>query len=81
MADLNTRILRRAGYAPGQVELLLTKLNQGLTRHEPFEWGDNRALATAHEYIRDNWYRLQSGQVIDVEFILGETTKPKEPES
>lgn len=35
-------------------------------------WGD-RTYQTAHEYIKENWDDLESGEVIDVEFILGET--------
>jgi hypothetical protein len=36
-----------------------------------------RTLPEAHVYIRDHFDVLESGAVIDVEFILGETAKPK----
>jgi hypothetical protein len=31
----------------------------------------------AHDYIRNNWPTLKDGDVIDVEFILGETNERK----
>jgi hypothetical protein len=40
----------------------------------------NRTMATAHEYLQKSWDTVESGQVIDVEYILGETEKPKESE-
>jgi len=47
-------------------------------RHTPNEWGPStRTLSEAHHYIANNWDDLASGVVIDVEFILGETSEPK----
>jgi hypothetical protein len=43
-------------------------------------WGGGRTFTTAHRYILENWKTLKSGDVIDVEFILGETTEPKQSE-
>jgi hypothetical protein len=43
-------------------------------------WRNNRTMSTAHQYIKDNWDMLVNGQVIDVEYILGETKKPKASE-
>ena len=41
-----------------------------------YAWHD-RTSETAHQYIIDNWYSLDSGSVVDVEYILGETISPK----
>lgn len=41
-----------------------------------YDW-DDRTRRTAHRYIIKNWDSLESGSVVDVEFILGETTPPK----
>jgi hypothetical protein len=41
---------------------------------------ENRTMTTVHEYLQKNWDVVESGQVIDVEYILGETEKPKESE-
>ena len=46
----------------------------------PDAWGrgqGTRTLSTAHHYIINNWEELTSGDVVDVEFILGETSEPK----
>ncbi len=43
----------------------------------PNHWGGTRTLSTAHHYIINNWEELTSGDVVDVEFILGETSGPK----
>jgi hypothetical protein len=40
-------------------------------------WGD-RTYQTAHKYIFENWDMVISGQVLDIEFILGEVDTPKE---
>jgi hypothetical protein len=29
-------------------------------------------MPSAHEYIQDNWDKLKSGDIIDVEILLGE---------
>ena len=43
----------------------------------------NLTLRVAHDYVNKNFNDLSSGQVIDVQFILGETAqaKPSERES
>jgi len=46
---------------------------------DPFFWKD-RTFRIAHEYIRDHFYDLENGSVVDVEFILGETTIKKKSE-
>ena len=42
-------------------------------------WGD-RTMRVAHHYIERNWVTLTGGDVIDVQYILGETHLPKRPE-
>lgn len=45
---------------------------------DPYAWGQNpRTYHVAHVYIRQNWDNLETGAVIDVEFILGERVAPK----
>ena len=46
---------------------------------DPGYW-DDRTYQTAHYHIMENWDSLKSGDVIDVEFILGGTTEPKKSE-
>jgi hypothetical protein len=47
---------------------------------DPFEWGQNRTRFLGHQHIIKNWNELQTGDVIDVEFIHGLRDKPKESE-
>lgn len=48
----------------------------GIVQYDPYAW-DNRTMRHAHAYIREHWDELQSGAVIDVQYIRGETTEPK----
>lgn len=58
-------------------DVVLTSLKgDGQCQVDPHIWGC-RTKTTAHEYIRKNWGDLESGDVVDVEFILGETKAPK----
>ena len=68
-------LLRRAGWY-GREFVLLTELNGLRNNVFPYYW-DDRTYSTAHKYIIEYWDEIENGQVIDVEFILGETDKPK----
>lgn len=48
--------------------------------NNPHAWHD-RTFHHGHLYVEDHWEELKTGDVIDVEFILGETKQPKESES
>ena len=64
--------------------ILLTTLCGGdtKTQWQADEWRLNgtRTLWAAHRYIIENWNDLTSTDLIDVEFILGETGTKKESE-
>lgn len=49
---------------------------------DPSEWPPmvGRTLGEAHKYIAANFDRLGTGTVVDVEFILGESLAPKQPQ-
>lgn len=77
-------LLRRCGYTPCEVNVLLMDANGSSCKQmngtcSPQDWND-RTYQTAHNYIRDNWKHLKDGQVICVETILGERSYPKESE-
>ncbi len=76
-------LLARAGYGRRAIEqagfVLLCKFNGGVAHHDPYWWKDGTRRA-AHAYIVAEWSNLESGAVIDVEFILGNTTEPKKSE-
>ena len=72
-------LLERAGYGDHRY-ILLTRLEGGKNaEYDTYEWRD-RTYAVAHQYIIDNWSELTSGDVVDVQYILGETKEKKRSE-
>jgi hypothetical protein len=81
-------LLRRAGFSAEQIGwreedfepyIVLTRLVGGEANYDAFSWG-NRTMQTAHLHMINYWSQLTSGDVIDVEFILSETTEMKKSE-
>lgn len=79
-------LLGRAGYgvqAEHQSQyVLLLKLSGGSGDFNcrTGEWTGGRTMQVAHQFIKRSFDELESGQVVDVEFILGETPSPKQSE-
>jgi hypothetical protein len=77
-------LLRRAGYdlsqytidSPLSSIMFMHAVARGGAKHDPYDWSD-RTYKVAHAYIEKHWHGLKDGDVIDVEFILGETSEPK----
>ena len=74
-------LLRRAGYAPEGATIILVNLNDCRANNDPYGWPSSRTFTVAHEYIEKNFDQLDDGDVVDVEFILGETSAPKNSEA
>lgn len=75
-------LLRRCGYpCDDRPNILITKLcgDGSKASNNPYFWGD-RTMSVAHNYIIENWDKLRDGDVVDVQFILGETDQPKQSE-
>lgn len=74
-------LLRRCGYAcDGRSNIVLTRLaGTGKATCDPYEWG-GRTWPVAHDYIIKHWDELRDGDVVDVQFILGETKQRKASE-
>ena len=72
------RGLRCYGFpCDGQPNIMLTHANGGKkASNDPYAWS-NRTFGIAHNYIMVNWATLNDGDVVDVQFILGETKLPK----
>lgn len=80
-------LLDRAGYYGPRAEptaaepyVLLTKLVDDLqTQYAPFHWrpAAARTMPVAHRHVIEHWREVSSGDVVDVEFILGERSEPK----
>lgn len=83
-------LLNRAGFAappvPVPLQVILMKLDchHETASFDPYIWeadtGGARTMGMAHTYIIANWNELTTGDVIDIEFILGETKEPKRSE-
>lgn len=73
-------LLSRAGYGKEKAEQEEYVLYAGLESFDmecdPYKQV-NRTRHISHAYILKNWEELTSGDVIDVQFILGETNVPK----
>lgn len=75
-------LLMRCGYNPSAITVVLFRANGDGSKSwsDAYAWGD-RTMQTAHIYIEEHWNELKDGQVIDVEYILNERSKPKLSES
>jgi len=74
--------LRRVGYpCDGRPNIAISHLSAGGGPfwNDPYGWG-GRTYPVAHNYIIDHWRELRDGDVIDVEWILGETITKKTSE-
>jgi hypothetical protein len=74
--------LRRDGYVGDNSESCIIVIDaqcRGVA-YDPYDWGDARTKRTAHAFIAENWDRLRDGEVVDVQYILRETTAPKQSE-
>lgn len=76
----DSRELRRAGFGVGTPYYLMTNLVTMATNYDPFQWSNFHTLGTVHVHIGEVWPSLESGQVLDAEFIRGETETPKSAE-
>ena len=73
------KLIRVAGYGMDLRYIMLTRLDGASCSYDPFNWND-RTMQESHLNIIKDWDNLVDGSVIDVEFILGETTVKKQPQ-
>lgn len=73
---LTDALIAAAGFDLSSDIVFLLRLETAKCQWDPHSWGD-RTFTTAHLYIQQNWEWISSGDVIDVEYILGETTNKK----
>lgn len=76
LRDQESWLLRKAGYDDLSRCILLVRAEGGKANYDPYAWGD-RTFTIAHDYISKFWEILTPGEVIDVSFILKETTEKK----
>lgn len=75
-------LIKAAGYSLEDPIVILVDLERCNVSNNPYEWkcGGARTLPAAHQYIEKMFDSLNSGDVIDVEFLEGETTEQKKSE-
>lgn len=77
--DEQDYLLRRCGFLSGDCVILSRVSGGGISTADPYDWGD-RTMQVAHVYIESKFEELKDGDVVDVEFILGESTFRKTSE-
>ena len=74
-------IHHRAGHPVEGRSIVVMRLDDMRATNDPYEWkslvGSERTMPTAHDHIIDHFDELSDGDVVDVQFILGETTEKK----
>lgn len=77
-------LLARAGFHSSQDEerplVFVVKLVGGNAYYDPHGWPSARTMPEAHTWIQENWCDIKTGDVVDVEFILGEKMSKKTSE-
>jgi hypothetical protein len=77
-------LLRRVGYPSRELDsrngmVLVIRLTDNRIEYLPSAWGC-ATVGTAHEHIAEAWDVLESGDVVDVQFITGERDRPVQSE-
>lgn len=66
----------REGFADGTRYTMITYVTKGITHYDPYNWG-SRTLFEAHQHIAKHFDTLKTGDVVDVEYIIGKRMSPK----
>lgn len=74
--DSQRYLLMRDGYGGSDCIIMIDYQCRGAS-YDPYDWPDSRTKTTAHLWITQNWDQIADGDVVDVEFILGETKTKK----
>jgi hypothetical protein len=62
--------------------VVLWQLQGGRCTYDPYGWpATSRTMRLAHQHILDHFDDLESGAVVDVEYILGLTSEPRVSEA
>ena len=84
-SEAESWLLTRSGYGgsphdQGRYVLVCTiDGGDGVLHSDKYQWR-SRAMSVAHGYISAHFDDLKSGDVIDVQYILGETSEKKQSE-
>lgn len=76
--DATSWLVSRGGWALGDGPTHVWRLSENVGYSDPLDWGgQSRTMQVAHQHIIEAWDSLESGAVIDVEFLLGMRAEPK----
>lgn len=74
--ELENAHLIKNGFSNSIPLVLVGRLGKGEHTYYPDDWGYNpRTMYVAHKYIEEKFDELNTGEVVDVQFILGETSE------
>lgn len=73
-------LLQRSGFIQPGYLVLLTNLSTQESSYSRYNWTVGRTMGEAHRYIAHHFDDLTTGDVIDIEYILGESEVCKESE-
>lgn len=76
-------LVGRSGYG-GECDAVVfgSLVEPSRCQYDCYAWNDGaRTLKVAHLYVTEHWDEIESGDLIDVEFILGETKETKKSEA
>ena len=69
--------LRRLGYGVDDVLIMVVRIDvKNKATYAHYDYND-RTMSNAHRFIEKHYDELESGDVVDVEYILGEVDSPK----
>jgi hypothetical protein len=78
--ETENHYFRHVGFTGELPWVMVFRLADRTACYSPMQWKDQRTMMNAHEYIAEHYSELKSGDVVDVEFILGEKDSPSLPE-
>ena len=77
MDNRQSWIWERGGWGDTEGIYLMPIQTPELTKYDPYDYKD-RTFKTVLLHAQQNWNTINDGDVIDVEFVLGEKSAPKE---
>ena len=78
LESVEARFARKSGWEDAGTYLIT--LSNPRVAYNDDAWNGCRTMTTAHRWIKENWHKIESGDVVDVRVILGEATAAAEPE-
>lgn len=72
-------LYRSVGFWSGG-QVILMRLADQEAHADVYDWANSRTMQTAHKWLEESFDAVEDGQVVDVEFILGEKAESSKPQ-